>query len=260
MVTSGSPEVPGSTPAGTSHETTGNPSGPADPAATRADVERRVRELEELVNLRTRERELLSQLADPILPDSSATRQREEDDSSSDDGKELKTENIEIFTLKFNFRKREEWINDLERAFEGAPKKYRKDRKKILLGLQHMDSECRARWSGHLREQTEARRIELKKSWDDYIPWTLTLIKEASNLAAALTKELDDARQRETQTPMQFHSYLDSLEQQFPREEEKQRALKYYAKLETGLRNHIDLHVAKIPEKREDIVSLATRY
>lgn len=72
--------------------------------------------------------------------------------------------------------------------------------------------------------------------------------------------QLEDAKQRETQAPMDFHIYLDSLEKQFPRATEKQRALSFYAKLQRRLQDHITRHGPSIPETREEIVTLATRY
>ena len=82
----------------------------------------------------------------------------------------------------------------------------------------------------------------------------MTLLKDATNREA-----LEKARQRNDQSPRDFHLYLDFLEKQFPRASEKQRALSCYAKLQFELRQHIYLHSTAIPDTRE-VVKLATRF
>lgn len=57
--------------------------------------------------------------------------------------------NIEKFTLKNSLRKRDEWLADLHRAFEGDPRKFKKDFAKILLAQEYMDTDCRTRWKRH---------------------------------------------------------------------------------------------------------------
>jgi hypothetical protein len=73
-------------------------------------------------------------------------------------------------------------------------------------------------------------------------------------------RQLNDARQRDYQTPEAFDAYLDSLEQHFPRREEAHRASFFFAKLNPALRKHIEQTVAVIPQERDELVALATRF
>ena len=75
-----------------------------------------------------------------------------------------------------------------------------------------------------------------------------------------MTKRLEAAKQGESQSPAEFHAYLDSLEKHLPRADEKARAYSFYAKLCEELRDHIDLTSAQIPDTRQEMVDLATRY
>lgn len=123
-----------------------------------------------------------------------------------------------------------------------------------------MDTECRARWDRSLDEQEETERQDLENNWDSSKEWTFVLIKDPSNQEPLLMRQLGHAKQRDGQSPSDFHMYLDSLEKHFDRPAEKQRALSFYAKLQVGLQDHINLHSPTLPSNREEMVALATRY
>jgi hypothetical protein len=55
--------------------------------------------------------------------------------SSFSNSPNIKLTNLPIFTPLYSFRKRDKWIRDLERAFEGARKKYKRDFKKVYKAL-----------------------------------------------------------------------------------------------------------------------------
>ncbi|KAH7195190.1 hypothetical protein BKA60DRAFT_661006 [Fusarium oxysporum] len=220
----------------------------------------RIAQLEELQELQRREEELLGKLR-PLIPPATGTRpRRDSTESHSSSGREVRVRNITKLTLPTTFQKRDAWLSDLYRAFTGARRRYRKDYKKILTALDNMDGEGRGRWDRYVDELPEDIREITERSWEAFKEWSLSLIKDAANREPLLMKQLEAARQRDTQTPQEFHQYLDSIEKHFPRALERQRALSFYAKLLPSLQDHITLHSPKIPETREDIVTLATRF
>lgn len=223
-------------------------------------IRTRIQQLEELKQLREREAELRRELGGYDIPAPQAKTRRTSHSSTSSSGGEIKIKNIPMLSHLTTFRKRDEWIDDLQRAFAGARKRYRRDYKKILLALDYMDGECRTRWRRYLEEQPEESREDLEDDWDSFQEWTLVLIKDASNRQPMLITQLERAKQREHQSPSDFHIYLDSLERHFERASEAKRALDFYAKLQESLRNHINLHSQTLPNNREDMVTLATRY
>ena len=123
-----------------------------------------------------------------------------------------------------------------------------------------MDLESRTRWGRYLAEQTEEMQQSLSDDWNAFSEWTLSLIKEAGQMETYLTQQFDAARQREQQTPVQFHAYLDSLEKHLPRAAERARAHIFYAKLRTDLRQQIAITNTHLPETQQGMVDLATQY
>lgn len=224
-----------------------------------AQVEARIKQLEELQALQDKERALLESLQLPLNENPPNHRREPRDSSSSTEG-EVKIKNIIELALPTTVRKRDDWLRDLHRAFNGARRRYRKGYKKILLALDHMDQEGRARWDRYLEEHGEIRRHELEEDWKAFEEWTLGLIKDAENRDVLLMSQLERAKQREGQTPQDFHLYLDSLEKHFPRHTEKQKALFYFSKLRYELRDHISLNSPNLPQSRDEMVTLATRY
>lgn len=73
-------------------------------------------------------------------------------------------------------------------------------------------------------------------------------------------RQLEHAKQRDGQSPSDLHIYFDSLEKHFDRSAVKQRALSFYAELQAGLQDHINLHSPTLPSNRQEMVALATRY
>ncbi|BCR90397.1 uncharacterized protein ACHE_60283A [Aspergillus chevalieri] len=123
-----------------------------------------------------------------------------------------------------------------------------------------MDPVCRYRWIRHIREQPEERQQDIESSWSYFEEWTLTLIQDATTIEATTMTQLTRLHQAEDQDPREFHAHLDSLEQHFPRQDEKQRAFFFLSKLTTNLRRYIQGHVIHLPTNRDEIVSLATRF
>ncbi len=179
--------------------------------------------------------------------------------STSSNNKEVRVKNIETLEYQYTIQKRDDWISNIQRAFDGAPKRFSSERARIVFALDHMDRECRARWDRHLEELDEEDRTSRKREWAYFRDWSLILLRDSANRDIILAERLERAKQREGQDPTEFHIYLDSLEEQFPRQEEKRRAQIYLVKLLPELRRHLALQGA-IPEKRETLVDLAMRY
>lgn len=221
-----------------------------------ARVQHRIEQLERLQQLQAQEAALRA-----ALQIGSSQKSRNPSPGSNSSGsQEVKIKNLTQLTRNATLRKREDWINDLQRAFAGATRRYRKGNKKILLALDQMDVECRARWDRHLDEMpsTEAR-LEAESDWNGFKAWTLTLIHDSVHLDQQMAQQINRAQQRPDQSPRDFHLYLDSLEKHLPRQAEAARALTFFAKLLPTLQDSLNVQVAKLPENREELVAMSTR-
>lgn len=219
-------------------------------------VRQRIEQLERLQQLQAQEAALRE-----ALHIGSSTRPRNPSPGSNSSGsQEVKVKNLTQLTRNATLRKREDWINDLQRAFAGAPRRYRKGYKKILLALDQMDVECRARWDRYLDEKpTPEARHEAESDWARFKEWTLTLVPDSAHLDQQVAQQVNRAQQRPDQSPRDFHLYLDSLEKHLPRQPEVTRALTFYAKLLPSLQDSLNVQVAKLPENREELVAMSTR-
>ena len=144
--------------------------------------------------------------------------------SSSED--DVKMKHVVIFTLNFSIQRRALWLSDLQRAFRSSKKRFSRKTKRIAYALDHMDEDCRQRWDQRLRENPEEEDT-LLEDWDRFEAWTLTLLKDAQHQDTYFRSQLESARQGENQTPWEFHNYLSSLEDQFHRLPESERALAF---------------------------------
>lgn len=219
-------------------------------------VRQRIEQLERLQQLQAQEAALRE-----ALHIGSSTRSRNPSPGSNSSGsQEVKVKNLTQLTRNATLRKREDWINDLQRAFAGAPRRYRKGYKKILLALDQMDVECRARWDRYLDEKpTPEARHEAESDWANFKEWTLTLVPDSAHLDQQVAQQINRAQQRPDQSPRDFHLYLDSLEKHLPRQAEATRALTFYAKLLPSLQDSLNIQVARLPENREELVAMSTR-
>lgn len=217
----------------------------------------RLRQLQELHALRQQEEELRQRLDDVSPP---RRRRRHHDSSSSSEG-EIRVKSITRLRITSSYRQRDDWISDLQRAFEGARRKYRQDYRKILLAVDNMDDECRAKWERHLQASPPERQRIDKDDWPGFKQWSLSILTTSVNQKLDLVRKLEDARQRVDQSPAAFQNYLESLEGHFPRESDEEiRAYKYFAKLSPEIRDHFDRTSVSLPKSREEIVALATRF
>jgi hypothetical protein len=182
-------------------------------------------------------------------------RRRISDSSSSE--REIKVKNITRLTSSSSFRQRDDWLADLQRAFQGASRRYRKDSRKILLALDYVDNELRAQWNRYAREEVEDQDGD--PTWETFTAWSLRAL--GIDQLAEVYKALDRAHQRQEQSPATFNNYLESLEDHLPgpRDREDVRAYKLYAKLSPAIRDQLDKSAATLPKTRHDMVAMATR-
>jgi hypothetical protein len=190
-------------------------------------IEQRCKELEQLQRLQEEEQRLLE-----TLRISKPAKRHRREDSSSDDDRYVKIDvkNIDKFTLKSSLRKREEWLNDLQRAFSGNPRKYRKSWARIVLAQEYMDSECRNRWKRHVETMSTSDPQAHDPDWDYFQEFTKTLVRDARFREPNVMEQLVNAKQRDNQDPQDFDAYLDSLEKEFEPRGEKERALEFFSK------------------------------
>jgi hypothetical protein len=180
-------------------------------------------------------------------------------DSSESRGPELKLKNIPELKTPTNTRRRAEWLVFLKRAFKGAPRRYRKGSYKILLALEYLDRSGGLLWESHLKKLSNRQRAEAEENWEGFEKWTENLIKDPENLYDKVHQNFLDAKQREGQTPFDFHCYLESLEDHLPEHEEKEKAAVFRAKLLPKLREHLELYSSKGLQTRDEWVQEATR-
>ncbi|KAK4148720.1 hypothetical protein C8A00DRAFT_19497 [Chaetomidium leptoderma] len=235
------------------------PERPIDPEARLQATQDRIAKLEEVERLEAQERELLAKLG-LNKTDLQPKRKRRDSSSSASSAhhtKAIKVKNITQFTDSMTYRKRSEWLRDLERAFAGDPKRYKTSKNKILFAVDNMSTLQRNHWYSHCASMSKTDREEAETDWDIFEKWTTTCVKDVADQVSTAAKRLNEAKQRENQSPVDFHMYLESLEDQFPRADEKTRALSFYTKLTPELISHLDMFVHPKPEQREDMVKEA---
>lgn len=142
----------------------------------------RVAQLEE--NKRLQDQILQLQDEIPKRGGHRGSRKRRHSHSSDSDqghGGEIELKNIPQLSQPINARKRLDWIYDLQDAFAAAPRRFRKDRVKILYAVDHMHNNCKARWRQCLEERTSEDRAHHRDDWSHFREWTLVLIKDAAS-------------------------------------------------------------------------------
>ena len=243
-----------------------------DMQARTVDLETEVKVLRRIKELQQEKDQLLKQLqlsgsqaatpsesSHPQTTHESSETHADREDSASASEKDVKMKHIIIFTLAFSIQRRALWLSDLRRAFQSSRKRFSKPTKRILYALDHMDENCRQRWDQYLREHPKEEET-LQRDWNRFEEWTLTLLKDAQHRDTHFRSQLELARQGEHQTPWEFHNYLTTLEDQFQRLPESERALAFHAKLRPELRRHIELYGGTRPTTRLAMVNMAQTY
>lgn len=245
-------------------EESGSPSEFPNAPLSAEEAERRVRKrvllLEALERNREREKTLMHQLGlDPkSLP--VAKHPRTTDDHDSDyKFKVIKVKNVIEFNTRMTYRRRQEWLQDLDRAFTGDPRKFVSAANRILFALEHMEPSIRSRWYSH-RDTQKTQGLAVEDDWEHFEKWTSRLVSDIGDEDSTALKEKENARQRFDQSPWAFNAYLESLESRFPRLSEKERADQFYVKLHKDLQDHLELYQHdQRPATREEMVQWAHR-
>ncbi|KAI0008179.1 hypothetical protein F4779DRAFT_17202 [Xylariaceae sp. FL0662B] len=200
-------------------------------------------------------------MAEAGLKDTSKPAKRRRSASSSSDsssGPDLKTENILMFKMDWTFRRREEWLGDLDLAYKRAPKKLRSVPKRILYALDQMEAEARSQWKRHIHEMpSQEERDAAYEDYPGFVEWTLTLLKDADNKEFRISQQIEDSTQNERQSPRDWDIYLDALERQVEPKSETARVTTFYTKLQPAFRFYLDKYGGEKPTTRPLMVSWA---
>lgn len=146
-----------------------------------------------------------------------------------------------------------EFMQSLELVFALAPESYRGDREKVLYGVMYLAGEPRETWH-HNHNLTELGSY----SWSDFKRFVLDAVEDPANRTLSVTVAYEEARQKENQSVSAFAAELATLEDQMDPYTPAQRTRHLLAKLRPALRLNIVTHHDP-PQRREDLVSLATR-
>ncbi|KAK7946287.1 uncharacterized protein PG986_010608 [Apiospora aurea] len=167
--------------------------------------------------------------------------------------------NHDKLSARFTRAKWDSWMEELGMIFDSSRKHFRSARAKILYACSQMDHDIKQQYRLKKSFGSEEEANLLQKDWETYRKWTKSVIRKAANEEAMVAAQLERAQQRPGQDPAQFHQYLASLEAQTDRRTDKQQAMFFYGKLLEPLREEIMSHCDQLPERRNDMVDLATR-
>ncbi|KAL6228585.1 hypothetical protein BDW75DRAFT_246608 [Aspergillus navahoensis] len=190
------------------------------------------------------------------------TRKRRHDGiESEEETVKIEDKDITKYSTEFSLQQRLSWLANMRRNFEGAPKKYRTDRQKILGSLIYMDQTCKDQWERHAQELVDNNCQNDTRSWPHFEEWTYKILRSSMTSLTAVMVRLDRAHQGINQDPRDFDIYLNSLEQYFDKEPERKRVETYFAKLQSTLRDKIcDHNFGDLPETRDRLVAMASQY
>lgn len=142
------------------------PSGSEDYPQRLGIAQQRIIELQDALLLA---QETIHRLESEVAMAASATRQRDDsEDQSSSSEAGVRIRNIATLSHWASFQQRDNWLRDLQRKFEASPKKFRNEKKRILIALDYTDPECRARWDRYLEEQPEDLRRQYQQDWEHF--------------------------------------------------------------------------------------------
>jgi hypothetical protein len=218
---------------------------------------------------RQQEREKIQQLEQRIqdlerkyIGQKSYVRKRQHDDiESEEETVKIEDKDITKYNTEFSHQQRLSWLANMRRNFEGAPKKYRTDRQKILGSLIYMDQTSKDQWDRHAQELIDNHHENDTRLWSHFEDWTYKILRSSMTSLTAVMVRLDRAHQGPNQDPRDFDVYLNSLEQYFDREPERKRVEIYFAKLQSTLRDKIcDHNFGNLPGTRDQLVAMASQY
>jgi hypothetical protein len=161
------------------------------------------------------------------------------------------------YTLRVSSSLREwgDWKRDIERVFEGDPETYRSGSQKIIKALDYLDSNLKSLWYTY----SEQKKDKHTKKWPIFLKWTRNNIQHGQNATATLYDQLNDARQLQHKSPIQFNAYLAAIERDLPQQPEATSAMTFYSKLTKELKKQFQTSDITIPETRAECVAVAQR-
>jgi hypothetical protein len=158
----------------------------------------------------------------------------------------------EVFRGK-TLKEAREFIHTLELVFALAPSAYSSDRNQVLYGVMFLASAPRETW-GHSHSVADLGDY----TWEDFKKFVVNTVEDPMNRSLSTTVAYETARQADNQTAQAFATELATLEEQMDPYTPEQRTRHLLAKLKPALRTLIVTY-HKVPKRREDLVSLATR-
>ena len=169
------------------------------------------------------------------------------------DFKEIST--IPTFTRSCTIQARDEWLQNMQFLFEGAPKRYYNDKRKILQAIMQMNNTCRQEWARYVRDLPTIQESDAAKAtWSIFEEWTMTLISNTRQRKGDIKTQLINKFHKENQNPQDFDRELAVLEDYFSRKPEDERALDFYARLHKDLQDKISLNAPDLPQNRHEMV------
>ncbi|OQE16552.1 hypothetical protein PENFLA_c027G03970 [Penicillium flavigenum] len=158
------------------------------------------------------------------------------------------------FEEDFGIKHREDWLNDLDALFKGAPKKYISGTQKILAATNYLCTTHKGKWVIHERKHPEDA-----SNWEAFREWTKTLLRNSHNIVTDILIKFQEATMKPLQDPRNFETYLESLENHLPKQGEEQRAQTLFMKLWKPLRDvMITTSNGTLPTTRDEMSKLAS--
>ncbi|KAI1418748.1 hypothetical protein F5Y12DRAFT_562698 [Xylaria sp. FL1777] len=167
--------------------------------------------------------------------------------------------NYDPLSMEFTYRRWLEWVEELQTIFEGANRKFRRDKNKILYAHSNMDQDCKNAHRLALQRLSTPEKERFRTDWKVFLDWTKTLLRQSAFLQASISVQLEQASQRANQDPRLFDQYLAGIELQDVRRDEGERALLYYRKLGVPLQRELMNYHNPLPTTRADMVDAAQR-
>lgn len=136
---------------------------------------------------------------------------------SSESEPDLNSTRVIVLHPNSSLQRRQLWLSDLQHVFRAAPKRHKSDERKIITAYGFLDRACRQRLVLHINEKTPEAKRHAQTSWEYFANWTLTLVKNPPSYKADIARQRTKASQLPNQDPREFNTYLESMEQHFPR-------------------------------------------
>lgn len=146
-----------------------------------------------------------------------------------------------------------DFLTALELTFALMPDAYETDASRVLYGVMYLGGEPSEQW--HLNHSVGDLQ---GYTWSEFRQFVQDAVEDPVNRSLTNIVAYETARQKEGQSVTAFATELATLEDQIAAYTPEQRVQHLLAKLRPELRTDI-ITYHKVPSKRDDLVSLATR-